>query len=166
MQAPVDKLVAAYRDLIQPRMVGLPMYNPMLEVEAVGFEQHDHLLCGVLVAPWFMNLVLLPTAGFPWSEAAGKNFKVTFPAGEYEFMPSAPEGIEAHFSLPLFTTVEGFNDQGTARSVALDVLRRLYLDTPDPDQADPLDVSHRGMQRPISRRELLFGLVAREGDAA
>lgn len=135
------------------------MYNAELEVEAVGFELHDGRLCGILVTPWFMNLVLLSGEDDDWSGLAlGKTITVAFPAGDYQCMLSAPEGIEPHLSLPLFTTVQGFTDQDMACRVAREVLQRLYR------SADPSDAELGSSQlpRPRSRREFLRGWLALE----
>ncbi len=165
----VDQLVSAYRDIVQPRMLSLPMYNTALKVEAVGLQVHDGRVCGVLVTPWFMNLVLLPGENDEWSGLApGKTLKVAFPAGDYPCMLSMPEGIVPHLSLPLFTTVNGFTDQDIARRVAGEVLQRLFRHTPDPAQGDEIDseLARSGLHRRLTRRELLCGLLAlKEGGA-
>lgn len=161
----VDKLVVAYRDRVQPRMCGLPLYNAALRVEAVGFEAFNGRLCGVLVTPWCMNLLLLPGADDDWSTlASGKTVKVTYPAGDYHFTLSVPEGIDAHLSLPLFTTVQAIADQHTACSIAIEVLRRLYEATGEQALADPVEtgLDHSGSRRPLSRRELLRGRLSAE----
>jgi [NiFe] hydrogenase assembly HybE family chaperone len=161
----VDRLVRAYRDRVQPCMCGLPVYNAALRVEAVGFEVFKGRLCGVLVTPWFMNLVLLPGADDDWAAlASGKTVKVTFPAGDYHFKLSVPEGIDAHLSLPLFTTVQAIPDQHTACSIATEVLRRLYEATGEQALADPVEseLDHSVSQRTLSRRELLRGRLLAE----
>lgn len=162
----VDELLRAYRDCVQPRMCGLPVYNTALKVEAVGFELFNGCLCGVLVTPWCMNLVLLPGVDDDWSGlAAGKKVKVAFPAGDYSFMLSAPEGIDAHLSLPLFTTLLAIPDHDTACAVASEVLRRLYLETEELAQVDPVaaELDNNVLRKPLSRRELLRGRLPAEG---
>ena len=135
----VDRLVRVYHERVQPCMCGLPVYNEALRVEAVGFKVFNGRLCGVLVTPWYMNLVLLPGADDDWSALeSGKTVKVSFPAGEYHFTVSAAEGIDAHLSLPLFTTVQSIPDQHTACSIANEVLRRLYEMTGKQVRADPV----------------------------
>ncbi|MCW8844519.1 MAG: [NiFe]-hydrogenase assembly chaperone HybE [Gammaproteobacteria bacterium] len=162
MDPAVDRLVTAYRDLVQPRMRLLPMYNPELKVEAVSFKIHEGRPCGVLLTPWFMNLVLLPAEHDEWSGMApGENLRVTFPAGDYLCMLSMPEGIPPHLSLPLFNSVEGFVDQDTACRVAEEIMQRLYVQTDDPTQATPVDaeLNKSGLKRRLSRRAMLMGLL-------
>jgi len=169
MYSCIDNLVTVYRDSVQPGMRNLPMYNMALAVEAVGFELYQGRLCGVLVTPWCMNLVLLPGEDDDWAWLApGKKIKVVFPAGEYLCMLSAVEGIAPHLSLPLFTTVQDFTDQETACRVAREVLRQLHQDTTDPAQADPVasELDSSGLRRPLSRRGLLRGWFASKQDSA
>ena len=45
------------------RMADIPLLNPALEVQAVGFSVWEAYCLGVLITPWFMNLMLLPLAG-------------------------------------------------------------------------------------------------------
>lgn len=151
----VDKLLVTYRDTVQPQMCGLPMYNANLQTEAIGFEWRDGRLSGVLLTPWFMNLVLLPNESDEWLNLPpGKTFNVDFPSGNQTCLLSAPEGIVQHLSLPLFTTVQNFTDQDDARRVAEEVLRQLYFDAAN---ANAADISQDGMRsrQTMSRRDLL-----------
>jgi len=65
----VADLVARFDDIARTRMVGVPLLNPALQVEAVGFTLQAEgegelagagVAVGILVTPWFMNLVRLP----------------------------------------------------------------------------------------------------------
>jgi [NiFe] hydrogenase assembly HybE family chaperone len=153
MDPMVDKLLVVYRETVQPKMCGLPMYNARLRIEAVGFELRDGRLCGVLLTPWCMNLVLLPDESDEWHKLPhGKTIDVEFPSGRHSCLLSSVEGIVPHLSLPLFTTVQDFADQDTARQVAEETLRLLYLDAND-DQPVSQDGSRSG--RTMSRRDLL-----------
>ena len=51
MHPTVGKLLAAYRETVQPKMRGLPMYNAELQIEAVGFEVRDGRLTLTLGTP-------------------------------------------------------------------------------------------------------------------
>jgi len=150
MHPDVEILLATYRDKVQPQMCGLPMYNAKLQTEAIGFEWRDGRLSGVLLTPWFMNLVLLPNESDEWLKLPpGKTFEVDFPSGCQRCLLSAPEGFVPHLSLPLFTTVQDFTGQDGARRVAEEVLRQLYFDA--------ADISLGGMRsrQTMSRRDLL-----------
>ena len=60
----VQNLANAYRRAAL-KVKGLPIYNPTLAVEAVGFREHEGRQVGVIVTPWFMNLTVLPIGGGP-----------------------------------------------------------------------------------------------------
>ena len=167
MSNAVDRLVAAYCRIEQQHMHGLPICNPALQVEAVGFRPHGERLCGVLITPWFMNLVMLPAVDEEWSAArSGRKINCRFPAGDYEFTLSMPEDIDTHLSTPLFSTVQDFPDQHAARSVAEEVLRRLYESGGQAASTDPLtsELEQSGFNRPVSRRKLLHGWLSAGGD--
>lgn len=160
MHPGVETLLSAYRDIVQPRMRSLPMFNEALQVEAVDFQLHQDRPCGVIITPWFMNLVLLPAETDDWTALApGESHKVTFPAGDYECTASIVEGLGTHLALPLFTTVKDFTDQETAVLIARDILQRLRgnHDQPvDGARAAP-GPGKSGWPWPLSRRELLTG---------
>lgn len=141
----VGGLCDAYRRVARERMQGLAVCNPALEVEAVGFADWQGRCLGILVAPWFMNLVLLPGARDDWRALpTGARQGWTLPGGAYEFTVSRVEGADVHQSCALFTTVLDFPDQDTARGVAgavIDAVRR--------------ERGNAGHGVPMSRREFL-----------
>lgn len=165
MSAAVSKLLRAYRDKVQPRMCGLPMYNSSLRVDTVGFKVHEGRACGVLVTPWCMNLIVLAGADDDWSGlASGQSVRVSFPAGDYDFTLSAPDGINTHLSLPLFTTVQDIADQHMASAIATEVLRRLYQATgQQQDNLVQAELNSIDAQRLLSRRDLLRGRLGAAG---
>lgn len=150
-------LVDHYRMVAAERMQGLPIVNERLAVEAVGFFDFGQHRFGVLIAPWFMNMVLLP-GGDAWSGLVqGDKVTIALPAGEYEFTMCADDALgRGYLSAVLFRTMIDFPDQSTAREVALDILLRLF----DPSDASP--ARDRGEAAPprVSRRDLLRGRAA------
>lgn len=159
----VDRLVAGYRRIERERMQGLPICNGALRVEAVGFRPQGRCLCGVLVTPWFMNLVLLPAEGEQWSDANFGNRVIwRFNAGEYELSPALLEETGTHLSTPLFSTVHDFPDQETARRVAEEVLVRLDEGgrTAPGIDAPASGRQQSGFGRTLSRRKLLRGWLS------
>jgi [NiFe] hydrogenase assembly HybE family chaperone len=162
MQPIAAILEAVYRDTVQARMQGLPVYNPALRVEAHGFTPRDGHCSGVLITPWCMNLVLLPGEGDSWTgQAPGSRVEVAFPAATYSMILSLPTGIQPHLSLTLFTTVLDFPNQDTARLVADEVLKRLYQAETGSEAryAEPgsAELDREGLRRPLSRQDLLHG---------
>ena len=148
---PAARLVEAFERIHWERMRGLPVVSRVLEVEAVGFTHWRGRQLGVLIAPWFMNLMLLPGKGDDWrglSKGARQHWEL--PAGEFEFFVAEVAAI-TYQSCALFTSVLEFQDQATARAVALEVMRRIMKpgETGSGADASPMDATT------ISRRELL-----------
>ena len=124
MNDAVRKLVSVYRRIGEEKMRDLPVFNDRLQVEAVGFREWQDNLLGV-VAPWFMNLVIVPGADAE-PVAHGSRSEWDFPAGQYAFHAADIEGAPLHLTTPLFSTVSEFPDQATARAVAEAVLEGLF----------------------------------------
>ena len=160
-----DRMVAAYRDIGEKRMRDLPFYNARLEVEAVSFRPwHGHLI-GVLIAPWFMNLVLLPGPDDDWSDCHdGEVREWHLPSGKYRFASVALDGVGTLFSAALFTSVEGFPDQATARAVATETMAQIFVDRGDLGSVGDEDIVAGAdvLRRPVSRRGLLRKLALKQ----
>jgi [NiFe] hydrogenase assembly HybE family chaperone len=146
-----------FRMIAAERMQGLPIVNPRIDVEAVGFRALDEHVFGVLIAPWFMNMIVLPGSD-AWSALKqGDKVTVSLPAGDYEFTVCRDEGLAgSYLSAVLFRTVTDFPDHATARDVALDIVGRLF-EAPA-DGCAPAD--DRALRRRYSRRGLLSGRAA------
>ena len=63
---PPEKLEAVFRHIAATRMAGVSILNPALEVEAVGFRNWRDDWFGVLITPWFMSLICLPSPASTW----------------------------------------------------------------------------------------------------
>ncbi len=167
----VADLVSAFRQIERTRMKGLPFLNPELRVEAVGFVPWDTGALGVLVTPWFMNLVLLPgTAEWPQLRV-GDKVRQCFPSGCYEFTVGDEPGVGRYQGCSLFSPMLEFEDQAAAVATAAEVMRGLQdkenredltLNEAEvrrawqgaPEETDDKSLSDR-MEQPISRRALL-----------
>jgi [NiFe] hydrogenase assembly HybE family chaperone len=163
MNRVIDRLVRAYRHIGDERIIGLPIYHDKLSVEAVGFQVWEGGLVGVLIAPWFMNLVLLPGDADEWAHLrAGSEADWEFPSGTYQFRVSVIEEVGVHLSAVLFSNMKAFPDQDIARAVAREIMARIFhegggLDGTGSDSA----LAEEGvLSKPMSRRRLLRGFVA------
>jgi [NiFe] hydrogenase assembly HybE family chaperone len=167
---PAAALEATYRHVQATRMSGLPFLNPALAVEAVGFAPWRAHWLGVIVTPWFMNLVVAPRDASQWkSLPPGEKRRYSFPAGDYDFISAREEGVGEFFICSLFSPVLEFDDQPTARYVAAQALAAL-LDSANDERAaeraaeraeppGPLAQVEKAMDAPLSRRELLRGRI-------
>ena len=99
---PSPRLTAAFGEVAQ-RMAGLGCLNPALEVEAVAFEPWQGHWLGVMVTPWFMNLMLLPRERSQWQPLPlrGKR-RLHFPAGIFEFIGADDPVVGEHQTCSLF----------------------------------------------------------------
>jgi [NiFe] hydrogenase assembly HybE family chaperone len=140
----VNELANAYRRAAL-KVKGLPVYNPTLAVEAVGFRLHEGRHVGVIVTPWFMNLVVLPSADDLATWAEGGGVRLVFPSGSYDFTVSRLNDVGLIGACSLFSTMSEFTDHEAAQVAATSIAEALFQAEPQP--APP----------PVSRRQLLGG---------
>ena len=145
MDTTVTALVDHYRTVHAERMHGLPIVNPALEVAAIGFREFDSHELGVLLTPWFMNLVLLPRSAEWYGVAQGEEVELEMPSGPVAFTTCDDERLGLYLSAILFRTVTDFPDQATALDVGRAVMEELFT---------PPKVPPSKPQRTLSRREL------------
>jgi [NiFe] hydrogenase assembly HybE family chaperone len=132
------------------RMAGLPICNPALRVEAVGFREWDGGVVGVLVAPWTVSLLVLSGAAGPLAPLRAGTFEErTFPSGAYPFVPAEDEELGAYRTCSLLSPPAAIASQEDARAAALAALEALLAPSdgrPPPPAARPA----------LSRRAFLF----------
>lgn len=159
---PSPLIERVFRGIEAERMRGLPFINPALAVEAVGFRRWDGRWLGVLITPWFMNLMLLPDAPAAWrSVRHGEYAGYTLPSGVYEFLSAHEPALGDYQSCSLFSPMFEFADQAGARATALAVLQALFdpaaragLQGPGTAPAGPLADESAA---PVSKRDFLRG---------
>ncbi len=163
---PSPLLEAAFRRIQAETMAGVPILNPALSVEAVGFtRRQDHWL-GIVITPWFMNLVLVPGAAASWqSVAPGLRLFRNFPSGDFAFLGSNEPEVGEFQSCSLFSPMGQFSEQAGAREVALAALEALQDDpaaaAPAPGKEAFEDPKQAALERPMSKREFLGSVFRR-----
>ena len=140
----VQTLANAYRRAAL-KVKGLPIYNPTLAVEAVGFREHEGRHVGVMVTPWFMNLTVLPSAEDRQVWVAGGTARLSFPSGAYDFVVSDLHEVGLVGTCSLFSTMLDFTDHEAAQLAANTVASAVF----EPEQPAPAAT--------VSRRQLLGG---------
>lgn len=170
---PSARLAAAFRE-VAARMRPLNVYNAALDVEAVAFAPWEDAWLGVMLTPWFMNIVLLPRDRARWRTLpTGAKRHYQFPAGDYEFV-GASDGALGEFQVcSLFSPLHEFSDHATARLVATLAREALFdpanaempetpssptlTPAPDPATAGPGPIAQLGAQldAPMSKRDFL-----------
>lgn len=148
MTIKVADLVARYEAIYEERMRDLPIVNPRLAVEAVGFDQWEDKDLGVLITPWFMNLVLLPEPGQLLDFPQGERIECQFPSGPCELTVYHDDELGSYLAAVLFRTVADFPNQDVARAIAEEALAQILTEPPQKESAK------------VSRRGLFTGLQA------
>jgi [NiFe] hydrogenase assembly HybE family chaperone len=115
-----ERLAELYREIHRRSMAGLPICNEALEVEAVGFRPFGELVVGVIVTPWFANLVAVA------AEGGTQPLRLRFPAGDVEFNVSALAGFGSLASCSIFSPMSDFVDHEAAREAAQAALAALF----------------------------------------
>jgi [NiFe] hydrogenase assembly HybE family chaperone len=178
---PSPLLEAAFRRIHRECMADVPIINPALEVEAVGFIQHEGHWLGVLIAPWFMNLLRVPGPLAAWTSVRGetRHFRA-LPSGTYAFLGSEEPEVGEFQTCSLISPMGQFADQQSARATAQAVLAML-LAPPAPGSLPDIGPPRRAgttevepaieppeapappiappQPRPTSKRDFLFGAL-------
>jgi [NiFe] hydrogenase assembly HybE family chaperone len=172
-------LERAFRAVYEERMQGLPFINPALSVEAVDVQPWNGHWLGVLITPWFMNLMLLPDNAEAWPTLRpGEKCQEAFPAGVFEFIAGHEDTLGEYLACSLFSPMFEFADHETARLTASAARAALFDKTnlertdialyplapereeevqPKDSAAGMLEVLQENLSAPISRREFLQG---------
>jgi [NiFe] hydrogenase assembly HybE family chaperone len=134
-------------------MRDLPIYNDKVAIEAIGFQRFgDDALLGVVLTPWFMNLILLPVVPEPMRMAEiGRPVEVEIPVGKRTFVIGGNDVIGLYRAHSLHSPVLTFTLPGQAQAEAR---RQLALLMTAPVQERAANRSGAGA---LDRRRLLFG---------
>ncbi|AMA60247.1 [NiFe]-hydrogenase assembly chaperone HybE [Bradyrhizobium sp. CCGE-LA001] len=121
-----EKLAEVYRDISDRMMRELPFVNEALSVEAIGFRAHQGGAVGVMVTPWFMNVVISALHRTGQSSTGSRmSLRLRFPCGDLEFLPSEVATVGPIASASLFSPMFGFDDMASARAIAEAALAEL-----------------------------------------
>lgn len=163
---PGPLLEEIYRKIHRERMLGLPILNPDLAVEAVGFVPFRGLWAGIVVTPWFMNLMLLSGTALCPVLADGKSQSWLFPSGALKFYAGFEAAIGSCQVCSLFSPMREFANQDEARAAAQAVMEGLFTESvsvepepaPVPTQpAGPLAEMRVVVAAPMTKRDFLRG---------
>jgi [NiFe] hydrogenase assembly HybE family chaperone len=146
---PVTRLVEYYRNAAA-NMRALPIYNPALVVEGVGFREQDGRQVGVVVTPWFMNLTVLPAPADLKAWRRGQTARIVFPSGSYDFSVGDADEIGLVATCSLFSLMHEFTDQQSARVAALAAVDAMF-------EPEPPDASAQPKPAPVMSRRRFFG---------
>jgi len=155
LSARVAELAALFTTVAHTRMAGMPVLNTALQVEAIGFEclpagEGEPAGLGILVTPWFMNLVRLPLQREDSAAQVGRTHDEPLAGQRFEFIGAHEAALGAFCACSLFSPMFEFADQSTARATALEVLAQLRRPPLPAVRTEPVP----------ARRSFLFGRSA------
>ncbi len=171
----VNALTQHFTHVQTVRMVGIPLLNEALSVEAVGFEwaavdaAAAPLAEGVLITPWYMSLVRLPLQVLTHGNRVGRSVVHPFGCERFDFIGGHDEAIGFHETCALFSPMSGFTSQALARETALASLalvRPADPAQPDTRPAPPAATSARPVEPVPSRRFFITGRLRGNGGVA
>jgi [NiFe] hydrogenase assembly HybE family chaperone len=151
----VAELATLFTHIAHARMAGVPVLNAALQVEAIGFEclpagEGEPAGLGILVTPWFMNLVRLPLLRNDSAAQVGHTHAEALAGQRFEFIGAHEATLGAFCACSLFSPMFEFADQPAARATALEVLALL--------RSPPLPATRT--EPAPARRSFLFGRSA------
>jgi [NiFe] hydrogenase assembly HybE family chaperone len=183
-------LEAVFERIHQERMQGIPLLNPELKVETVGFQSWQGRTVGVLITPWLMSLVLLAGEEDDWSGLElGQKQLFDFPSQPHEFTVNEFEGfgicqtVALHSPMSKFPShtsavetarafMESLMEECEREEVAVDKARmERYLNGEDmaqiyeDEKQKEIEQQQAAELQPqvLSRRDLLRGVFSKQG---
>ena len=171
--SPAAALEQRFQAILQTQMHDVPMVNPALCVQAVGFRPWAEHWLGVLITPWFMNLMLLPRLRERWPSIGERESRhYVFPAGVFEFIGGRDPALGDYQACSLFSPMFEFPDQAAAHDTAVAVLEALFdrahreagevLPLAQPTAGETAALAAQPPQpRAVSKRDFLFGPAPR-----
>jgi len=178
-----ESLESAFGLIHRERMADVPILNNKIGVNAVGFQAWQGHYLGVMITPWFMNLMLLPGNNEDWNELIElSKHRHVFPSGSYEFIVGYEAAIGKYQICSLFSPMFEFADNKAAIDTATAVMQELMnteniddsgmqakeIETiwngepesklePEQELAELKPALSERIEKPISRRDLLRG---------
>ena len=191
IQQKVEALESIYNQIYKERMADVPITNDKIEVSAIAFQRWQESYLGVMITPWFMNLMLLPGETENWDDKQELSARThTFPSGNYEFITGFEPDIGKYQMCSLFSPMFEFTDNDAAIETAEAAIKELMNTdnveetdiktqqieniwngveekTNDPKRQSQVETTptlSEKLEKPISRRRLLRGTLMLKDD--
>lgn len=143
-------LEQTFNRIHQQDMQGIPILNPRIQVQALGFREYEGRVLGIIITPWLMNVVMLPAPAEDWSNMElGHKQPHSFPAKTYKFMVNEIDGIGYCQTHSLYSPMGDFSSHEQALSVAQNFLDNLTVE----QVADENDLVNEELLGKIMRGE-------------
>lgn len=151
----ITQVEAVFADIAQTRMAGVPVVNPALGVAMRGACAHDGWRLGVLITPWFMNVMAFgpedETPATGTSARVGEKRHIALPSGAYEAIRGHEEALGFYWAISLFSPMFEFETMEAAIATA-DAAMAKIMTAPQQEPAP------RPEPKPALSRRALFRL--------
>jgi [NiFe] hydrogenase assembly HybE family chaperone len=157
----IRQLVQRFTHIANTAMRDLPIYNHALQVDAIGFETTRAGWLGVLITPWFINVMLLPKQKQKVTVPLGDKVTHELASGEHQFSVGEDDELGRYDFLTLASPTLRYKSHQAARDAAQKALNKLRT-PPEEARADiPEQPVHfvSAEQKGKERRAFLRGLI-------
>lgn len=160
----ITKLVQRFTHIGDTGMRDLPIYNHNLAVEAVGFQPMENGWLGVLITPWFINVIYLPEQKSAASKSLGEKLSHKLASGEHEFTVGEDDELGYYDFITLASPTLMYKSQQAARTAAEKALCKLLTPPEEYQEQIPeqpvqfITPEQKGKQR----RKFLRGLLGKD----
>lgn len=152
MSISVQQLVDRFDYIGRERIQGLPIYNEKLAVEAIDFQACEGGRIGVLITPWFVNVMLLPDDDTPWQlKELGEKVKFDLPSGEHEFSVGEEDAIGRYLFRSVVSPTHCYKSQPPARAAASKALSELLTPAQAAEEPAKEDLPDAGRRAFLNR---------------
>ena len=151
-------LEMTYAFIQRERMADVPILHPEIHVEAVGFREWQGHAVGILVTPWFMNLmrVSLDEDAERSGLQVGESFDVALPSGSVSFLQGHEDGVGNYAMCSLSSPMFDYEDHAAAVATAESAIEALF----DAEEDEAVEVPEAPEPRKtVSRRALFTGIA-------
>ncbi|MCU7814513.1 MAG: [NiFe]-hydrogenase assembly chaperone HybE [Candidatus Thiodiazotropha sp. (ex Lucinoma kastoroae)] len=139
LQQLTHQIEASFTHIHEQQMQGIPLLNPLLVVQTIGFQHYQGRCVGIIITPWMMNLIMFPAENENWDELElGHKQPHRFPANQFKFMVNEVDGIGKCQTYSLHSPMHEFAHQDHAVAAAMSFMQTLMVAVEHPDE-DPYD---------------------------
>jgi [NiFe] hydrogenase assembly HybE family chaperone len=160
----VSQLVERFTYIGETAMHDLPIYNHALQVDAIGFEVTEAGWLGVLITPWFINVILLPKQKQKAAIPLGEKVTHELVSGQHEFSVGEDDELGHYDFLTLASPTLRYKSHQAARDAAQKALSKLLTPPDEVPDAIPEQPVHfvSAEQKGEERRTFLRSLISSE----
>jgi len=138
-KAVAEQLEQTFNKIHLENMQGIPILNSAIRIQALGFQLFQGRVIGIIIAPWLMNVVILPTEDEDWSHMnLGDKRPQKFLSRTYKFMLNKFDGIGLCQTHSLYSPMQNFASHEQALHAAQSFLDDLMVerDLTEEEQVD------------------------------